>query len=400
MSAGGSSARAHDVVIIGGGLAGQLCLHALAARAPWLRVALVERAPDLGGNQTWCCHASDLGEPAAESLWFRPLVEARWPGYRVSFPGFARTLDGDYLCLSSSRLASASERVLASRGWAFFGGEAVEDVADSHVRLSSGTTLSAAVVLDARGGALAAYDGRAGYQKFVGWELEVEDRGQLPSLPMLMDATVDQLDGYRFVYVLPFSPTRFLVEDTYFSRGKSLNLPALRLRLGDYLRARGVSRYTLVREEAGVLPMPWAKAPETPDALAIGYRGGFFHPGTGYSLPRALLVADALAGTAATVPTAELAEATKQTLRGLRRAFATDDRFARLLNRLAFQFVPPERLRDRVFARVYGLPTPMLARFYAGRTSLRDRIALAAAPSGLRLFRQPTAQSSLIGETP
>jgi lycopene beta-cyclase len=400
VSAKGASARAYDAVIVGGGLAGQLCLHALAARASRLRVALVERAPTLGGNQTWCCHASDLGESAAENLWFWPLVEARWPGYHVSFPGFERTLDGDYLCLSSSSLGLASDRVLASRGWAFFGGETVEDVAERQVRLSSGTTLSAAVVLDARGGALAAYDGRAGYQKFVGWELEVEDRGALPSLPLLMDATVDQLDGYRFVYVLPFSPTRFLVEDTYFSRGKDLNLAALRLRLGDYLRARGVSRYTLVREEAGVLPMPWAKSPETRDGLAIGYRGGFFHPGTGYSLPRALLVADALACTAATVPAAKLAQAAKQTLRALRRAFATDDRFARLLNRLAFRFVPPARLRDRVFARVYGLPAPMLARFYAGRTLLRDRIALATAPSGLRLFRQPTAQSPLLGETP
>jgi hypothetical protein len=84
----------------------------------------------------------------------------------------------------------------------------------------------------------------------------------------------------------------------------------------------------------------------------------------------------------------------------LRSSFATDDRFARLLNRLAFRFVPPARLRDRVFARVYGLPAATLARFYAGRTSLSDRLALAAAPAGLRLFRQPTEQRPLLGETP
>lgn len=398
MSAAPSCNPSYDVIVVGGGLAGQLCLHALSARAPGLRVALVERAPSLGGNQTWCCHASDLGASAA-STWFGSLVDASWPGYRVSFPGFERALAGDYLCLRSSSLALASERVLQRRGWSFVAGEAVTELAARHVRLSSGTTLTADVVLDARGGDLARYHGCAGYQKFVGWEIEVEDNCGLPTSPLLMDATVDQIDGYRFVYVLPFSPTRFLVEDTYFSRSRSLDLTAVRARIDGYLRMRGVRKHTLVREEAGVLPMPWARRPGD-DALAIGYRGGFFHPGTGYSLPRAMLVADALARAAKAVPADRLAGAATQTLDGLRASFATDDRFARLLNRLAFRWVPPERLRDRVFERVYQLPASTLARFYAGRTSWRDRFALASAPSGLRCFRRTTDPSPLLGETP
>jgi lycopene beta-cyclase len=400
VSADSSFARPFDVAIVGGGLAGQLCLHALAARAPSLRVALVERSPVLGGNQTWCCHASDIGETASAWSWLSPLIDARWPGYRVSFPGFERTLDGDYLCMRSSSLARASERVLGRLRWTWVGGASVERIADREVKLSSGTTLSASVVLDARGGDLDGYAGRTGYQKFVGWEIEVEEQGDLPALPLLMDATVEQVDGYRFVYVLPFSRTRFLVEDTYFSRGKALDLESLRARLDAYLRERGVGRYVLVREEAGVLPMPWRKASAGEQPLAIGYRGGFYHPGTGYSLPRAVLVADALARTATTVPAEGFARAAKHVLSDLRSSFSVDDRFARLLNRLAFRFVPPARLRDRVFSRVYGLPAPTLARFYAGRTSLSDRLALAAAPSGLRLFQKPTEQRPLLGETP
>ena len=37
-----------------------------------------------------------------------------------------------------------------------------------------------------------------------------------------MDATVDQYDGYRFVYCLPFSDDEVLVEDTYYSDGPEL----------------------------------------------------------------------------------------------------------------------------------------------------------------------------------
>ncbi len=399
MTANTSRDNAYDVVIVGGGLAGQLCVHALAARAPSLRVAVVDKARSMGGNHTWCCHASDLAARSSAETWFESLVDSRWPGYHVSFPGFERTVGGDYLCLRSSSLASASERVMKGRGWVFLGGESVEGLSDSHVKLSSGTTLNAHLVLDARGGSLEQYAGRAGYQKFVGWEIEVEERGELAMLPLLMDATVEQVDGYRFVYVLPFSPTRFLVEDTYFSRDKRLDVETVRERLGRYLQERGIRRYTLVREEAGVLPMPWSKTGPG-DALAIGYRGGFFHPATGYSLPRAVIVADALADVAARVPVAGLAKAAKKALAGLRSSFAANDRFGRLLNRLAFRVVPPTRLRDGVFAYVYELPAAELARFYAGRSSLRDRISLAMAPSGLRRLRYDTGRRPLLGQSP
>jgi len=389
MSLGTTVHSTCDIAIVGGGLAGQLCVLALAARAPSLSVVLVERGATLGGNQTWCCQTSDLGGAPSLASWFRPLVDNRWDGYRVSFPTFERTLDGEYLCLRSASLARATEHALARNGWSLMAGHQVEEVTATHVRLSGGDTLTAGLVLDARGGDLHRYEGRSGYQKFLGWEIDVEaNRGQLPTLPLLMDA-------------LPFSPTRLLVEDTYFSRSKDLDLGAVRARLDAYLLVRGIRQCALVREEVGVLPMPWSEPSRRADnRLAIGYRGGFFHPGTGYSLPRAARVADSLARLAAMVPTAEMARAAGMALNDLRAVFRGDDQFARLLNRLAFRVVPPARLRDQVFAPVYGLPAPMLARFYAGRTSLRDRLAIAAAPAGVRLFRQTVEQHSLLGESP
>ena len=43
-----------------------------------------------------------------------------------------------------------------------------------------------------------------------------------------MDATVPQVDGYRFFYVLPLAPDRLLVEDTYFSDSTHLDVAQLR----------------------------------------------------------------------------------------------------------------------------------------------------------------------------
>ena len=101
-----------DVIIAGGGLAGQLLAHAIHRAAPTLTVAMVERAPRLGGNQTWCCHASDLeGAPAEHEdarAWLLPLLDARWSRHRVRFPGYDRMLDGEYLCIRSASLAKAT----------------------------------------------------------------------------------------------------------------------------------------------------------------------------------------------------------------------------------------------------------------------------------------------------
>jgi lycopene beta-cyclase len=390
-SLGATAAADYDVVVVGGGLAGQLCVLALAARAPSMSVALVEHRSRLGGSQTWCCHRSDLTIPAVNpSLfsWFSPLVDTRWSGYQVRFPGFVREIEGEYLCLRSQSLARATEQSLSRPRCQLLTQRTATALADDRVILADGQTLRARLVLDARGGELARFERRAGYQKFVGWEIDVEAGHKVPVLPVLMDATVPQVDGYRFVYTLPFSPTRLLVEDTYFSRTSDLDIASVRNRLHAHLHAIGLDQHTLVREEVGILPMPWAGQDVNVEPLALGYRGGFFHPGTAYSLPRAAWVADRLAQVAATVEPSKLAAQAIEALDQLRSSWRADDRFARLLNRLAFRAWAPERLRDAVFAPVYRLPSAVLARFYAGRTSLGDRLAIAAAPTRLSRFRR------------
>src|SRR3546814_9267200 len=87
------------------------------------------------------------------------------------------------------------------------------------VTLADGRVLRAGTVLDARGaGDLSLLD--LGWQKFFGQELLIEG-GHGLARPIIMDARVPQIDGYRFVYLLPFSPDRLFVDDPYFSDGRS-----------------------------------------------------------------------------------------------------------------------------------------------------------------------------------
>jgi hypothetical protein len=74
-----------------------------------------------------------------------------------------------------------------------------------------------------------------------------------------------------------------------------------------------------------------------------------------------------------------------------------DNRFARRLNYLAYRLLPGRWLRSFVFSAVYRLTPPTLARFYAGRTSTRDRLALLGAPLRLAYPKAKTWRRSLLG---
>jgi len=260
------------------------------------------------------------------------------------------------------------ERLAAAPNAELLLGEVAVEIDEHHVELFSGRTLAGRVVIDARGPSADGLDG-AGYQKFVGLELQLEGPHHIDR-PLLMDATVPQLDGFRFVYVLPLAADRLLVEDTYFSDDKTLDTAALVGRVLDYADDRGWLVESVVRDEQGVLPLPWEMELPTPERgpLVAGYRGGWFHPVTGYSLPAALGLALHVATTA------------PDELFGDELAARFDHqraqlRFGMRLNRMLFHWFAPDQ-RFNVLERFYRLPEPVIRRFYALQLGFADRVRI------------------------
>jgi len=364
-----------DYVLVGGGLQNGLIALALRAAQPRARIVMIERGAAPGGNHTWCFHA---GDAPAGSTWLDPLIVARWPAYDVAFPSHHRTVEAEYACVSSARLAEHVRAALAAPGSELLSGAHAEEVgADRVVVRDGGGTreIRGAAVIDARGPDRAAI-GACGWQKFVGQELVLDAPHGL-ARPVLMDATVPQRDGFRFFYVLPLAPDRVLVEDTYFSDGSHLDVDLLRSEIAAYAASRGW-RGTMVREETGILPMPWeVAAPDVAPPLVAGYAGRWFHPVTGYSFP----IAARLAAFVASRPAAALfgAELTE-----LARAHAGQLAFARRLTRMMFRWFPPDR-RHHVLSRFYRLPEATIRRFYALELTRLDRVRILAGrpPRGL-----------------
>jgi lycopene beta-cyclase len=368
-----------EYVLVGGGLQNALIALALLDRRPQTRLCVVERQSQLGGNHTWCFHAGDV--PEAARRFVDPLVVRRWPAHDVAFPRRRRRLSSEYAALTSARLHQVLSARLAQAPNARLLSGHVREVLPGCAVLDDGRELRAHLVVDARGPERAALPA-AGYQKFVGLELELA-QGSAPELPLLMDATVPQLDGFRFVYVLPFEPDRVLIEDTYYSTSRELDGAAVRERVLAYAAGAGMSVRSVLREERGVLPIPSALGRDASGGGLVhaGYSGGLFHPTTGYSLPVATRLALFLAGRPAHA-------ALGPEYRRWRAAHERQARFCLLLNRLLFGAFAPEQ-RHHVLERFYGLPEDTIRRFYAldTRAGDRARILCGRPPRGFSLKR-------------
>lgn len=355
-----------DLAIVGGGLAGGLIALALRKQRPDLNLRIIEGGERLGGDHLWSFFASDIA-PADRWL-VAPLISYGWASYDVAFPEHARTLKSPYYSIESERFdrvvrAACPEGIVMS-------GRKVLGASARAVVLADGDRVEAGGVIDCRGpGDLSKLD--LGWQKFLGQELALAEPHDLKR-PIVMDATVAQLDGYRFVYALPFSPTRLFVEDTYYSDTPEMDAGALRQRIDAWTRARNIAVEAVPREETGVLPVAmggdfeeyWRSGGNR--VAKGGMRAGLFHPVTGYSLPDAVrlarLVADAsnLDGTA-------LHELTY----GYARRQWQRRGFYRLLSTMLFRAAEPEE-RYRILERFYRLDAGLIARFYAGQSSLLD----------------------------
>jgi lycopene beta-cyclase len=356
-----------DIALAGGGLSAGLIAYALSQRHPELDLRIVDQSEKLGGNHVWSFFDSDI---APENRWIvEPLICHRWEGYDVHFPAHSRTLNTVYNSIESDRLDEVLRAALPP-GHILTG--TVTDLGPSHISLADGRTISARLVVDARGpGDLSVL--QSGWQKFVGQALTIKG-GHGLIRPIVMDATVPQLDGYRFVYCLPFDAQTVFVEDTYYSDTPDLDVPAIRARIVKYADAKGWSVAQTGREETGVLPVIiggnfrnyWKSSNQNIEKA--GLRAGLCQPVTGYSLPDAVRLAARFAADPHPKPgmTFEHAEQIWRA-RG----------FYRMLDAMLFRAAEPQE-RYRILQRFYGLSERLITRFYAGHSTWADKLRVLA----------------------
>lgn len=293
------SARAEpvDLVILGGGLAGLTLCEALAGRG--LSVLVLEARHEYTTDRTWSFwSAADEPSPwpGEQGRWDRWQVRnGERPPVKCSARGWQYvSLDaGAWLKAQTERIASDPDQRLAM-------GHEVMDLdfsaTDVRVRLRSASNPATIETVVARRVVDARLDWRraptpAYAQHFLGYEVESEAAVFNPRVAGLMEFKSGAMagEGVDFVYLLPFTERRALVEVTRFSAAAP-SWNSLQTWLGAELRERcGARPVRVYRSETASLPMTVTKPQRSAHPgryLAIGQGAGVNRGATGYAFRR------------------------------------------------------------------------------------------------------------------
>jgi lycopene beta-cyclase len=282
------------IVIAGGGLAACMAALAMARLRPEVPLLIIEEGERFGGEGYRNFADAELGQEGAELI--GPLAIDRWPGFYVAFPGFSRKLKAEWAGFSADDLHRTMLDTLTPKQYRL--GTRVVAVREDALVLDGGETIKAEGAIDARGAASLStldliYEARLERDYLLKAPHRV-DR------PVLIDATVDQAGGLRFMQCVPLAEDRLIVADICISeRGQPDDQAGARLDV--YLAARGWRKRRATGEYARVRPLPvggdfaafWRLGGAR--VAKLGLRGGFVNPATGRTIADAVRNARLLA---------------------------------------------------------------------------------------------------------
>lgn len=279
-----------DLVILGGGCAGLSLSVALAGhgkRCP--RTLVVEPRMEYTNDRTWC-YWSDRGAST------HCPVQKSWQSMRLAYGGLSVSLDcgtTPYQMLAARDFYAMAQDAIARhpnielrRGESVLG-EPRRDGDVWRLRCNAGE-FTARSVVDTRPSHDPRRDGAVLWQSFYGQEIECSAAVFDPSSLDLMNFLEPDPRRVAFVYVLPVSATRALVEVTVFGAA-----PLERRELGALLDAAiaervGAAPFTTLRREHGILPMGLIDTPRQrhPGCVKVGVMAGGARASTGYAYQR------------------------------------------------------------------------------------------------------------------
>ena len=301
-------------LILGAGLAGLSLVDALLRRGVRSPIVIADAREDFTNDRTWC-------------FWdvhphpYRNLVQQRWSQWSFRSGTTAHrqsSLLAPYCYLPADRFyQDVVTRLRAAPNCSLLLGtkigEVREDGAGVTVETSAGD-LSASHLFDAmgtRGPTWPSTVPQPGHgvlcQRFLGWFVTASEPVFDPSCVTLMDFDVTPNGELHFVYVLPFSSTRALVEDTTIGLD---GIPPSQHRdeLERYLGHRyGLTTWQVEREEVATIPMLHVDRSEQASKrlIPVGTAAGTVRPSSGYAFVRTQLqVAAVAAGVAEGRPSA------------------------------------------------------------------------------------------------
>lgn len=275
-----------DIVLVGAGLSSWLLVEALAQHRQFVELRILILSEGQVNERSWCFWDTPLPAP------FNAMADRSWSQLTFRSDAFAQTTP-----LSKLHY----HYIPGKKFFNYFTTEFLE----KHVNIvlledkvhaihgAPGRFLVAAHRHSYRAAQVynSAFLGQKPsielWQHFGGWFIETKTPCFNVAQAELMDFNVPQTHGCSFIYVLPLSETRALVELTFFSY-RVLSKAEYATALDTYIRTRFGNDFEITDTEHGQIPMQQGVFEHTGQRgeINIGTLAGMVKPSTGYAFQR------------------------------------------------------------------------------------------------------------------
>ncbi len=283
-----------DLVILGGGCTGLSLARELSNILSWDQTTLIiEPRTNYSNDRSWC-----FWTPKDRILrqMLEPMIEHTWERWKFSGVGFSEihTSSGISYCHISANsfyqhaLSAISNKPNIKLHLGKKATEIKKGKSGFSIKLDNGEMIYTSKIIDTRPTIYRRDDQARIWQIFYGYEIETQSDCFDDLTVGLMEHLTPKPEATEFIYTLPFTKKRALIELTQFSR--ALYDPSeLADPLKKYLEEHiGFNKFKILRSEYACLPMGLRS--ENRSILEnyhyAGISAGAIRPATGYAFIR------------------------------------------------------------------------------------------------------------------
>ena len=281
------SQKGYDYIIAGGGCAGlSLAMMLKESKIKFDKILIVDKHNKKSNDRTWCFWSKE------KKNWFDKIVFKKWKKFNFSSEKFSKSyplepyqyfmirgIDFYEYCFSElkkdSRFDFIEESIVG-----------LESNNNHAILITDKNQYSATYIFNS---AIRHHNKKAHHvnyvQHFKGILIETIEAKFDAECPTFMDFSVEQHNDCRFVYVIPYSSNKALIEYTGFS-SKSISDKEYDTELDKYIKyTLKINDYKIIETEVGEIPMAESDFvnPYGERIINIGTAGGYSKPSTGFT---------------------------------------------------------------------------------------------------------------------
>ena len=274
----------YDIIISGGGMAGLSAVwHLLNSSMHDQRILLVDKERKYKNDRTFCFWETKAGlfEPVVKFAWDSVYFHSNTYNKKINIAPYQYKM-----IIGNEFYDFVNEKISQAPNVHTLLGDIESVSADGSVKVAGKTYTSNWVLNSVPFQKIDKDSTQYLDQHFKGWIIETEEDIFDTEAPVMMDFRIPQHEETRFLYVLPFSSKKALVEVAIFSNNH-LTQAGYDDILKDYISKYILTAkqpYDIVEEEYGVIPMTDFKFDAGEGkVINIGTAGGHTKASSGYT---------------------------------------------------------------------------------------------------------------------